>query len=419
MMLKKLRCPFLGVFFWALVVSGCTNTIREDAETDSVFFPIMAWDDVRDEETIRKMAECGINAVAFTPAKLLDACSRHGVKAILFDADVTPKWDEQYNAEKGNAALRKLIATYNDHPAVYGYHLKDEPDGNQLYELGKSARLVNELAPGKWAYINLPPGTGDWYDKEYLQLFVDQCVPKFISYDNYAIGESDKYGFSWGYWANIWDIRSASLRNSIPFHTILLTGAHFGYRIPSYDDLALQIYGALAYGAQGLAYYKFVGETLTVLGAPELGNWRFAPLDEFGDITPSYYNLRNLNKRIQSWAPTLLKLKSDDVYHVGGDIPERNHSITDTSLIQGFDAGHSFIVGEFTHIEDDSKWLMIVNKYLKESTFVRPKFSESVDTENIQILSPATGELIDWPGIWYSLAPGQGVLLKVALKTEY
>lgn len=408
----------LAIFIGILFVSSCRYAPEKKMDMDKPFFPIMAWDDVRDEETIRKMAECGINSIAFTPPSLLDACAQYGIKAIVFDSAVTPKWDEQYNAARGGAALRKLIAKYNDHPAVFGYHLKDEPDGNQLYELGKSARLVNELAPGKWAYINLPPGMGDWYDKEYLQLFVDQCAPKFISYDNYAIGESDKYGFSWGYWANIWDIRSASLRNQVPFHTILLTGAHFGYRIPSYDDLALQIYGALAYGAQGLGYYKFVGETLTVLGAPELGNWRFAPLDEFGDITPSYYNLKNLNKRIQSWAPTLLKLRSDDVYHVGGDIPERNHSITDTSLIQGFDAGYAFIVGEFTHIEDASRWIMIVNKNLKESTFIRPKFAESVDTNTIQILSHATGKLIEWPGIWYSLAPGQGVLLKVRVKND-
>lgn len=399
-----------------LFFCACQQEPKSEKNVDDVFFPIMAWDDVRDEETIQKMAEAGINMIAFTPPELLDACEQHGVKAIVFDARVTPKWDEQFDAEKGNAALKDLITKYNDHPAVYGYHLKDEPDGNQLYELGKSARLVNELAPGKWAYINLPPGMGDWYDKEYLQLFVDQCEPKFISYDNYAIGESDPYGFSWGYWANIWDIRSASLRNNVPFHTILLTGAHFSYRIPSYDDLSLQIFGALAYGAHGLAYYKFVGETLSVLGAPELGNWRFAPLDEFGDITPSYYNVKNLNKRVQAWAPTLLKLRSDDVYHVGGDIPDRNHGVTDTSLIQGFEAGHSFIVGEFTHTEDGSKWIMVVNKDLKGSTFLRPTFSESVDPDAIQLLSHATGELIEWPGIWYSLAPGQGALLKVALK---
>lgn len=113
-------------------------------------------------------------------------------------------------------------------------------------------------------------------------------------------------------------------------------------------------------------------------------------------------------------APVLLKLKSKDVYHIGGDsIPQRNHGVTESSLIQGMQAGVAFIVGEFTHSEDNSEWLMIVNKDLKGSTFIRPTFSDRVDPSSIKILSQVTGEFIDWPGIWFSLEPGQGVLLRV------
>jgi hypothetical protein len=404
----------IGVFFFTISCSQSTPSKNQE----TLFFPLLAWDDVRDESTIKKMAECGINLIAFTPPELLDACEKYGVKAILFDERITPRWDIPYNAQNGNIALREIIELYNNHPAVYGYHLKDEPDGNQLSELGKSSRLVNELAPGKWAYINLPPGMGDWYDTTYVQLFVDTCKPKFISYDNYPIGESDKYSFSWGYWANLWDIRSASLRNNIPFHTILLTAGHISYRAPSFNDLALQVYGALAYGAQGLGYYKFVGETLHLTEAPDLGNWNGSPLDEFHDINPiPYYNLKKINKRVQTIATTLLKLKSKAVYHIGGDsIPQRNQGITASSLIQGMDTGLDFLVGEFIHVDDNSEWLMIVNKNLRSSTFVRPRFADNVDLSSIKILSQVTGEFIDWPGTWFSLEAGQGVLLRLNLK---
>lgn len=407
----KIFCIYIAVLFSVnSLAQKAGNTSGENS-----FFPILAWDDVRDAATIKKMADCGINLIAFVPPVLLDVCQANKVKAILFDDKVTPRWDSAFNAVKGTPAIRELVKKYNRHPAVFGYHLKDEPDGNQLSELGKTARLVNEIAPGKWAYINLPPGMGGWYDSTYVQLFVDQCKPMFISYDNYPIGESDRHGFSWGYWANMWDIRSASLRNNIPFHTILLTAAHFGYRSPTFNDLMLQVYGALAYGAKGLGYYKFVGETLHLMEAPELGNWNGAPLDEFHDINPvPYYNMKRMNKRVQALAPVLLNLKSTDVYHIGGDsIPQRNHSITDSSLIQGMEAGTAFIIGEFTHTKDNSKWIMIVNKDLKASTFVRPKFSSKINPASIKILSHVTGRLIDWPGIWYSLEPGQGVLLKV------
>ncbi len=403
----------LSILFITHIAKG-----QDRFSNDDSFFPLTAWDDVRDEATIKKMADCGINLIAFTPASLLDACKKNGVKAILYDPGVSPRWDEAFKSDTANIALREIIRKYNKHPALFGYHLKDEPDGNQFKELGKSSTLVNKLAPGKWAYINLPPGMGAWYDSSYIQLFVDQCKPKIISYDNYAIGESDRFNFSWGYWANIWDVRSASLRNHIPFHTILLTAGHFGYRAPSFNDLALQVYGALAYGAKGLGYYKVVGETLQVLHAPELGNWNGSPLDEFHDINPvPYYNMKKINKRIRVMAPVLLNLKSTDVYHIGGDsIPQRNHSITDTSLIQGMESGYAFIVGEFTHIKDGSRWIMIVNKDLKASTFVRPKFSKRIDPSSIKILSQATGKLIGWPGIWFSLEPGQGVLMKVDVK---
>ena len=45
----------------------------------------MAWDDVREESTIKKMAECGINSIAFVPPDFLDACQKYQVKAIVFD----------------------------------------------------------------------------------------------------------------------------------------------------------------------------------------------------------------------------------------------------------------------------------------------------------------------------------------------
>ena len=82
---------------------------------------------------------------------------------------------------------------------------------------------------------------GDGYVKDHLQPFVDQCKPPILSYDNYPIGENVE--FSYGYWANMWDVRSVALKNNIPFHTILLTAAHFNYRVPTAADLRLQIFG--------------------------------------------------------------------------------------------------------------------------------------------------------------------------------
>jgi hypothetical protein len=385
------------------IAIAATPTAKDDA-----FFPLMAWDDVRSPNTVKKMADCGINVIAFVPPKLLDACAANGVKAIVYDPRVTPAWDKPFNSKVANEVLPELIREHNTHPAVYGYHLKDEPDGGQFPELAKSAELVRNLAPGKWPYINLPPGMGDWYANEYLKLFAESCKPPVLSYDNYAIGENVE--FSYGFWANIWDVRTASLRHDIPFHTIVLTAAHWNYRIPTAADLRLQVYGSIAYGAKGIGYYKFCSEPLSALEAPDLGNFRMAPLDEFGKKTETWKHLRNLNSQVRNIAPVLLKLHSTDVYHVG-TVPERNHGIGEKSLLTGLEAGVEFIVGEFTHVDDGGRWMMIVNKSLKESAFCRPKFREAV--KELRYVSPITGELKPFPAPWYALAPGQGVLLKL------
>ena len=211
-------------------VTFCASATGVRAE-EKAFFPLMAWDDVRSADTVKKMADCGINAIAFVPAKMLDACQQNGVKAIVFDERVTPAWDKPFNAKAANDVLPEIIKAVNDHPAVYGYHLKDEPDGGQFAELGKSAELVRKLAPGKWPYINLTPGMGDGYIKDHLEPFVETCKPPILSYDNYAIGE--RVSFSYGFWANMFDVRGVALRHEIPFHAIVLTSAHWNYRAPT------------------------------------------------------------------------------------------------------------------------------------------------------------------------------------------
>ena len=400
---NRLMIRVLGVVVLMMITGGAAARAEEKP-----FFPLMAWDDVRSADTVKKMADCGINAIAFVPVKMLDACQQNGVKAIVLDERVTPAWDKPFNSKAANDVLPEIIKAVNDHPAVYGYHLKDEPDGGQFAELAKSTELVRKLAPGKWPYINLTPGMGDGYIKDHLEPFVEKCKPPILSYDNYAIGE--KVSFSYGFWANIFDVRGVALRHEIPFHAIVLTSAHWNYRVPNANDLRLQVYGAIAYGAKGIGYYKFCSEPLSVLNAPDLGNFRMAPLDEFGEKTVTWEALRNLNRQVQNLAPTLLQLRSDDVYHVG-EIPERNHGISERSLITGLDSGLGFIIGEFTHVQDRSRWVMIVNKTLDESAFCRPKFRTT--PKSVRYVSPATGELKPFPAPWYALAPGQGVLLKL------
>ena len=395
--------------FAAFLMFGGSVAIAEQ-HIDAEPFPLMAWDYADDEDTLQKMADCGINMVAFVPPEALDACQKVGIRAIVYQKGITPaRWDQAFNAAEANVALPALLKKVNDHPAVFGYHLKDEPGADQFAELGKSVELVKKLAPGKWPYINMTPGMGKGYE-DFVELYMDACQPPILSYDNYPIGQDGS--FSYGFWANIAAIRNAALRHDVPFYNIFLSSAHLTYGEPDENRLRLQAWGSLVYGARGLCYYKFISASLPILEAPDLGDWRNGPLDQFGEKTHTWYWLRNLNRQVQNYGPTLLKLSSDAVYHVG-EIPADNRGVGDDSLVKSLEAGDAFVIGDFTH-EDGSRWVMIVNKHLKNSVPCRPVFRDEMAA--VEYVSPITGELSDFPDPWYCLPPGQGVLLKLTPK---
>ena len=198
----------------------------------------------------------------------------------------------------------------------------------------------------------------------------DTCKPPVISYDNYAIGEA--VDFSYGFWANIWDVRGAALRNRIPFHTIILTAAHFNYRVPSPPTCACKCTAPRLTAPKGSHFTNSVAVRWPCSERLDLGNFRHGAARRIRRKDRDLESLRNLNHQIKNLAPVLLNLRSDDVYHIG-EIPERNHGLRETNLLSGLEAGEQFIIGEFTH-KDGSRWMMIVNKHLKMSTFCRPKF---------------------------------------------
>lgn len=372
------------------------------------FFPLMAWDYATDEPTLEAMRDAGVNSVAFVPPAKLDACANFGLRAIVFDERVSgARWDVPFDADASARGLEALVREVGNHPAVWGYHLKDEPGAREYPALAKAAAAVKRLAPGKWPYINLLPGDGASYDK-YVEDFLAICEPPILSYDRYVTTEDG--GFSTAFWTNLEQIRNPAIRRGIPFHNIVLTAAHWHYREVTEADLRLQTFGSLAYGARGLGYYKFQAGSLPILNAPDLGNFRMAPLDEFGEKTPFWHSLRRVNRMILNLAPALLKLRSDDVYHAApGSPPARCHGPTEKTLIKAVPDGE-WIVGDFTH-EDGSRWTMIVNRSHTRSAFCKPEFNGRV--QGLEYVSPITGKLGPYPNPWYALAPGQGVLVKI------
>jgi len=380
--------------------------LRAHAAINTNTFPLMAWDYVDDLPTLTAMRDCGITCIAFARPNFLRTCEKLGLQAIVFDENVTGNnWSVPYDGERARKNLGRLIKSSIKSPAVMGYHLKAEPHANEFGELAKAVAVVKEVAPGKWPYINLFPGDGDQYDK-YIEDFVLTCKPTILSYDRYSFVEPQ--AIHPGFWSNLGQMRQHAVKHQLPFWNIVLSSTHWGYRELTEADLRLQAWGSLAYGIKGLAYYKFRSKELPIFNAPDLGNFRNGPLDQFGERTLTFNWLRNLNRQIQNLAPVYLKLRSDDVYHLG-TVPARNHGPSSTNLVKAVNG--DFVVGDFTH-EDGTRYVLLVNKSLKESYPCQVEFNRPV--KQVNYVSAITGQIreLTYPK-YYFLAPGQGVLLKL------
>lgn len=368
----------------------------------------MAWDYADDEAMLQKMADCGINLVAFVPPAALDACEKVGVKAIVFEEGIGySKYNSAHDGDQAAAKWVELIGRVNDHPAVYGYHIKDEPNESEFPELAKSVAVIREHAPGKWPYINLLPSVFPNYDN-HLNQFVKVCNPTAISYDRYSYSEDG--GFHDTFWGNLAQVRNASIRHDLPFWNIILTTAHGNYGEVTPTILRMQVFGSLLYGARGISYYKFISREVPILQAPDLGNWRSGPLDEFGEKTPLWSALRNLNRQVQNLAGPLLRLKSDRVYHIGS-VPPENQGVADDSLVKGMKIGANWAVGEFTHEEDGSRWVMLLNKDQFSSHLCKPEFR--TPPAKVEYCNPIAGDMRPFLDELHYLAPGQAVLIKL------
>jgi hypothetical protein len=377
----------------ALATSGGTSS-----------FPIMPWDNApNDLKVLSEMRDCGFTIAGFAAPQTLDACRSAGLRAIVKDQRATSLDWKQFDEVTAWTNLASLITEVGKHPAVFGYFLRDEPSANMFYGLGRASALVRDLAPGKWPYINLFPnyanreqlGTSSYTN--YLDQYLAICRPPIISYDHYALMNDGSLGD--GYWLNLEQIRAAALKHDIPFWNIVLSTAHYSYRVPTDADFRFQIYSTLAYGGKGISYFVYFATKWAT---------NTSALDSNGKRTAVWYRMQSVNRQVQKLAPTLLALHSDEVYHFGQP-PTGCQGPPAASLVVSIN-NTNFMAGDFTH-RNGTRYAMIVNKDLTYSHVCVPQFR--TPPRRVRCVSVQTGRLTPFINEITWLAPGAGVLLKL------
>jgi hypothetical protein len=379
-------------------------------------FAIMAWGDApSDPGQLRGMHDAGLNIAGFCRPQDLDKIRDAGLACFVSDPRINGyDWQALPPDSEIRSRIGSLAKQVGSNPAAIGFFLRDEPHAALMPGLARVANIAREMMPGKWPYVNLFPyrvnparlGT-DNYD-QYVRLLTDTVGQPFLSYDNYSLVGGEMLDY---FYTNLEIVRRLSIETKTPFWNCILANAHFNYMEPSDATFHLQVYATLAYGGRGIQYFTYF--------APEVGNYRLAAVDQFGNQTPTWERLRRINLEIQALAPVMVQLRSTGVFHYP-DVPDQAQPLSASKLVRSVEmtqrfvkppAAGRFLVGEFADGEG-RPYVMLVNKDLNNSFHFRIQLAQ----ENAKLIriSPYSGKEEEFGGEMDWLAPGAGILLRIA-----
>jgi hypothetical protein len=403
-------------FVFALVsVAASAQQFPTPEPPDPKSFAVMAWGDApSDTAQLKGMRDAGLNIAGFCRAADLDKIREAGLACFVNDPRIAGyDWQALPADSEIRSRIGELAQQIGANPAAIGFFLRDEPHAALMPGLARVAKIARDRMPGMWPYVNLFPyrvsaerlGT-DTYDK-YVRMLVDTLGQPFLSYDNYSLVGGEMLDY---FYTNLEIVRRLSIETRTPFWNCILANAHFNYMEPSDATFHLQVYATLAYGGRGIQYFTYF--------APNVGNYRLAAIDQFGNRTPTWERLRRVNLEIAALAPTILKLRSTGVFHYP-DVPDQGKPLAASRLVRSIEmtqrfvkppAAGQFLVGEF---EDGQgrPYLMVVNRDLNNSFQFHLHLIN--DSSKLIRISPYSGKEEAFGGEMDWLAPGGGILLRV------
>jgi hypothetical protein len=401
------------LFFGVALISQA-QMFHDPPRVPARVFPIMAWGGApSDPAQLKLMKEAGLNAAGFCRVEDAGKVRDAGLSCFISDKRVSGyDWANLPAEQEIRKNLAEVVREVGNNTAVLGFYMTDEPHSSLMPAMGRVTRILKELAPDTWPYVNLFPyrvsrdRMGTDYET-YAKMLVDTIGQPFLSYDNYSLVDGEMLDY---FYNNLEIVRKISQDVKTPFWNCVLANAHFNYMEPSDATFNLQAYATLAYGGRGIQYFTYY--------SPHNGNYRLGAVDQFGNKTATWDALRRINLQIHALAPTLLKLRSTGVYHYP-DVPDYGEPLSQSKLIRSVSMTQRyvkppvqgrFLIGEF---EDDQgrPYFMIVNKDLNNS------FQFAIDLKQdgrklIRICDYSGqeeefGREMDW------LAPGAGLLFRI------
>jgi len=426
--MKKRLLPASFCLLVLSLVGPMPNSARGKSPDE---FAIVAWNMIdpensalgyfKDPNQFEIMKDCGFNIAGLLAPSLLYSAEQAGMQGWLMYPELHAALDRLHfekvplTDQMIEEIVEKMVKEYDNNPAVYGYYVKDEPSASLFPTIAKIGAAIEKRSKKPW-YINLLPTYAsavsqlqtETYDA-YVRDFIKICKPKYLAYDHYALMEGGKTRA--GYWENMNRFYSIAKEHNLPVIPVIQSVAHMIYREMSEADLMFQVFTHLAYGAKGIQYFTYF--------SPKFGNYRKAPIDQFGSKNPIWYDVQKINRRLEILAPKLMDLEWVRSYHFGNALPMEYGVVgaDETALVKevknhdGTTA--NVLIGE---LKDSSgaDYVMVVNKDLTNS--INATFTFKTTPKAMYEFGRWSGKLEPWTGEHAWLAPGEGVLMKVVFE---
>ena len=219
-------------------------------------------------------------------------------------------------------STEKVVAQLKDHPALYGYGLKDEPETWDLRWLKQLHQKVRELDPEHPCYINFYPNWA-WGVNAYagnIDAFASQVDLTFYSFDYYPVTEVEgEIVIRPDWYRNLEEISHLSKMYDRPFWAFALAlSHHLGapsppafYPVPTLGHLRLQVFSDLLYGAQAIQYFTFAG-------VMDVRNCSKKPVFDL---------VQKVNSEVKAYSPVFAGCSVLGVWHSGDSIPSHTRRL--------------------------------------------------------------------------------------------
>jgi len=389
--------------------------------------PIVAWlgpsgEMIRDD-VMCQMKEAGFNVSISRPLpdkiiQALDCADKAGIKLIIqvegFDfGRMTP---EEGSAFKLNVTqknrIREIVKQVSGHPALYGYYIHDEPSLAEYNWIRQVIETIEEMDSYHMCYVNhnapvIQGGYGAGTQEALWKAWIKETNPKYLSYDHYCIEQKpiefiEKYCkdapnvFEGGIVVKpdyFWCLDFARYFCSIleiPLWAFTCSVPHWSYPVPTEGHIRFQLMCSMAYGAKGLQYFTYMGDSALCTAK--------------GEPTETWQIAKKVNGEIHNLWKKMKDLRSIGVVHNGPLWAGTRHQMPTPIEQWGMDhrgpkfhcSGDPAVIGLFDNPAGEF-FALVVNR--------NPVSSASIS------MNPELDDRV--PHKWHPLLPGEGRLFKL------